>query len=292
MHRGLCDRCRRDYPINRESRFQPACPRCGRPLRMILPARDRPFLFHPQKFPHRAVVSTEDASGRRRRTHRWLFPVAMGGGFCLLIALSWRAWPGHPPPAPLVTSMVSGRHTPFEAALQGAKEWRLRAIIAAPEQMSPQQERNPTARRQQIPANSPDLQRAREAARRGLTLARNRRDTYRALQLLANIDCDLGDHKAELRTARQLVALEPRNVVSLSWLQRAAQDNGLEPLERQAASALKTLRDAAELRNKAPILPLPPRRLPPARLPGRPGRQPSLIGHCPALGNLTARPRP
>ena len=51
-------------------------------------------------------------------------------------------------------------------------------------------------------------------------------ETYEATLWLALIECDVADHKAELRHARRLVALQPRNPNSWGALRRAARCNG------------------------------------------------------------------
>jgi hypothetical protein len=62
---------------------------------------------------------------------------------------------------------------------------------------------------------------ARQAARQAIFRAQNQRETYRATALLAMLEHEAGQHKAELRHARVLVALRPHASMSLMYLQRA-----------------------------------------------------------------------
>ena len=90
-----------------------------------------------------------------------------------------------------------------------------------------------------------EMRRAPAPARRTAVLARIPGKAYEAVVLLARIDCDAGDHKAELEQARRLMALAPRRRVSLTVLWRAASCNGLASVERQPDLALQTLVDAS-----------------------------------------------
>lgn len=90
-----------------------------------------------------------------------------------------------------------------------------------------------------------DLGRARAAAREAAALARTPDEAYRAALLLAYLDCDAGDHQAELQQAQIMMALRPHERASIGALGHAARCNGLEPLARRAAVALKARREGA-----------------------------------------------
>jgi hypothetical protein len=80
------------------------------------------------------------------------------------------------------------------------------------------------------------LHRSWRAAKRAAALARTPDETYRAIQLLACTEYDLGLHREELAHARLLVALQPHNPGSLLILERAADCNNLESLAKQAGA--------------------------------------------------------
>jgi hypothetical protein len=82
-------------------------------------------------------------------------------------------------------------------------------------------------------------------AQMAAALARTPEESYQATVLLARLECDAGDHRAELEQAQGLMALAPRRRVSLMVLWRAARCNGLVSVERQADLALQTLVDAS-----------------------------------------------
>jgi len=92
---------------------------------------------------------------------------------------------------------------------------------------------------------SDDLGWAQMEAQMAAALARTPEETYDAAVLLARIECDAGDHQAELEQARRLMALAPRRRTSLLVLWRAARCNGLQPLAQRADAALRTLTHAA-----------------------------------------------
>jgi hypothetical protein len=56
-----------------------------------------------------------------------------------------------------------------------------------------------------------DMRRARAAARQATASARTTREAYAAASLLQLIERDLGNRPAELKEARKLVALAPRD---------------------------------------------------------------------------------
>lgn len=89
-----------------------------------------------------------------------------------------------------------------------------------------------------------DLGRARAAARQAAALARTPGEAYRAALLLAYVDCDAGDHEAELQEARRMMALQPHEEASMGALLHAAHCNDLRSLARRTAGALKVLREA------------------------------------------------
>jgi hypothetical protein len=88
-----------------------------------------------------------------------------------------------------------------------------------------------------------NLRRALVHARAAATLARTAEESYRATQLLALLEHEAGHHEGELQQAQILMALAPRNPVSVAYLRRAMRCNGLEPWARWADDALHTLED-------------------------------------------------
>lgn len=70
-----------------------------------------------------------------------------------------------------------------------------------------------------------DLARARAAGQRAMVLARTPAETYRAATLMARLECDAGDHRAELRYAQKLLSLAPRRRGSSDALKHAAACN-------------------------------------------------------------------
>jgi hypothetical protein len=96
------------------------------------------------------------------------------------------------------------------------------------------------------------LRRARAAALDGLALARTRQEEYRARVWLVLIECDAGRHRAELRHARRLMKLNPRNELSLISLRHAARCNNHEALARQATAALVALQSGAVGASRSP----------------------------------------
>jgi tetratricopeptide (TPR) repeat protein len=75
-----------------------------------------------------------------------------------------------------------------------------------------------------------DLRRARAAAQRADALAQSREEAAEAALLRLRIECDLGDHEAELRLARRLIALEPNTQRAQRALQCALTRAGRAPL--------------------------------------------------------------
>jgi hypothetical protein len=101
-----------------------------------------------------------------------------------------------------------------------------------------------------------ELGRALIAAREAVNLAWGPVEEYQAREWLALMDCDAGQHQDELRQARRLVKLEPRNLVSLTSLRRAAECNHLWALARDVDAQLEPLlRGAKKARLSAPYGP-------------------------------------
>jgi hypothetical protein len=138
-------------------------------------------------------------------------------------------------PATLVSP--SRPATPFERSLRLAWTLRTRTRLAenrgreALESWDPEAtsgEATERLRRLDLARDpSGDLHQARTAAEQAVALARTPTEAYRAVWLLARIDCDLGEHQAELQQARRLMALAPRDRRSREALRRAAVCNGL-----------------------------------------------------------------
>src|SRR6266851_1258419 len=74
-----------------------------------------------------------------------------------------------------------------------------------------------------------------------LALAQSPLEECRARFMLARIEHRAGDHEAELKRARRLIVLQPRNRDALLVLRRAAKCNGLEMLARHAQARLQAL---------------------------------------------------
>jgi hypothetical protein len=187
---------------------------------------------------------------------RWR-SVGGGLGLCLLVAALWRL-AGTPPdstgaPWRNYPRSHAPRARPFDAALREAVEWQQRAIDRATRNQEALKVWDPVADAdlqphpeqewQQEVARDPGgyLHRALAQAERAASLARTRHEHCRAEALMAWLECSLGEHREELRQARQLVAWEPRNPVSLYRLRHAARCNGLKQLERQMDAALQAL---------------------------------------------------
>src|SRR5205807_619912 len=142
-------------------------------------------------------------------------------------------------------------HSPSGQALREARtEWICAQLVAARElERSP--ESGPEgvvwhltdARRQYLMRldRSGALGRARVAARRAAVLARTPSERWHAAELLARLECDAGHHQAELRYARQLIALRPQQRASWETLKHAAVCNGDFWLVQQADETLEGL---------------------------------------------------
>jgi hypothetical protein len=244
MARGDCDRCRRDYPLNSESRFQPTCPRCRRPLRVL---------------PPEPVSSSVPLARRASEKQRWpSLAETLGVALPCVLLFWWAGWlqpapPASPHPQPERAAKVrrAPPQSPFEETLMKARELHFHAQEAVREQLAVLQERSPRAvaesavevSRRDLLTHSPDIAPARAAARRAHMLARTRTETYRATYWLGRIECDAGHHLAELQQARKLMGLAPHEALSLILLQHAARCNGIDPLEQQAERTLGKLCD-------------------------------------------------
>jgi hypothetical protein len=189
-------------------------------------------------------------------------------GLCFLTLLLLRlAWT--PPAAtPLAqgTKLMGLRplRGPCDAALRVARCWRLRAMQEVSLQFDALEAWDPEApgtrdltmwRRLMARDRNGDLGRAREAAQRALQLARTPRESYQVGLLLTRIYCEGGDHKAELRQARQVLVLQPKNSLSLITMHRAAECNGLQPLAREMNARLAALFPRAEPSPRHPHCP-------------------------------------
>ncbi len=134
------------------------------------------------------------------------------------------------------------------------------------------------------------LARARDAARRGIRLARTPDERYRAMLLLSRLECYAGHHKKELELARRLMDMSPRKEYSLLSLRRAAECNHLPEMAAAADQDLDQLRKVGAL--NLPLKPahpasadsLPPgdKSAGPARRHAPPSPRPRLDGATPA----------
>jgi hypothetical protein len=121
------------------------------------------------------------------------------------------------------------------AALWEAKSWRFRAQLAVNQERYDLEARSPEMAwvidqdqwRRQLMAADPGgyLGQAMAHAQQAEALARTPEEQYQAIELLANIECDCGHHRTELELARRLMAIDPRQTVSLLVLRRAAHCN-------------------------------------------------------------------
>jgi hypothetical protein len=178
-------------------------------------------------------------------------------GLCFLSLLFLRlAWL---PPADRSTMAASHPfglrplRGPCDAALREARFWHLRAMQEVSAQFDALEAWDPDAlavrdvatwRRLMAGDRRGDLRRAREAARRAVRLARTPEDAFQTRLMLSRLDCEAGDHEAELQQARQVIALRPRSFLSLVTLKRAAECNGLARLARQTGAKLAASLDA------------------------------------------------
>jgi hypothetical protein len=131
--------------------------------------------------------------------------------------------------------------SPSEQALWEAVKWRMRAqdtVIAERETLmeslgpafSEHVDDDRWRREQMAQDRHGLLRRARALASRAAALARSSQEEYRAARLLAHLECELGQHRAELRQARKLRALAPFRAEAASALAQALQCNGFPPV--------------------------------------------------------------
>jgi hypothetical protein len=182
MAHGVCDRCRRDYPLNSESHFQPTCPRCRRPLRVLSPEP------HPSSVP---------LARRASEKQRWpSLAGTLGIALPCVLVFGWVGWlqpapsaSPHPPPARAADVRRAPPQSPFEGTLMEVHELHFHAQEAVREQLARLLERSPMAVAEtavevfwrDLLTHSPDIAPARAAALRALMLARTRTETYRAV---------------------------------------------------------------------------------------------------------------
>jgi hypothetical protein len=139
--------------------------------------------------------------------------------------------------------------SPFEAALRDAKHGWWQALAAMKPEMEAFAETDPHAIdlqeswRQRLMAEDRGghLRRGQETARRAVALATSPKETYEATVWLAIIECDRGDHPAELQSVRKMVMLQPKSPISWGALRRAAKCNHLWQLAQEADTAMELL---------------------------------------------------
>lgn len=141
--------------------------------------------------------------------------------------------------------------SPADGAMREARFWRLSAMQRVSAEFEKQEAwdpamagspRDPVEWRRMM-ARDPDgsLGRAREHVIRAQRLARTNPERFQAGLLRCRIECERGDFAAELREARKVAALAPRNELALITLERAAACSGQGPLARQARSTIRAL---------------------------------------------------
>lgn len=131
---------------------------------------------------------------------------------------------------------------PFEAALRQARLCRTRAGLAVNPELEAILEWDPglsatgaakRLREELMAADANgDLRQSHALARQAFEGAQSVPERGRAVALLARIECDRGDHEAELRWARKLMALAPDDERSKQTLRHARVCLGLECLAR------------------------------------------------------------
>jgi hypothetical protein len=182
---------------------------------------------------------------------RWA--CASGSLLLCLLNVGLLATGHHPPgqsrtnalaPLPRLVSRWTSkpRSSAAETALLEARHWRVKAMLVVNQERDAMEAWDPraldsanqeTLRRQLMARDRCGyLHQARRVALRALTLARGSAELYRVTEALACIECESGDHHAELRRARQLVALAPRGRLASMVLHRAERCNHL-PLTAQ-----------------------------------------------------------
>jgi hypothetical protein len=190
------------------------------------------------------------------RSIRWLILTLMLGlcvlGVTLLLRIQWQPQPRRRPPNPARTRLRS-RLSPSEAALQEAKQLWGRAQMAIKPELEALAAADPYStdseggRRQRLMAQDRGgyLRRAHEAAHRAAAQANSPKETYEATLWLAIIECDQGQHRAELHHARLLLVFQPQSPEAWGALRHAAKCNDLRRLSRQADKAIRELSGGA-----------------------------------------------
>jgi hypothetical protein len=164
----------------------------------------------------------------------------IGLGFLALLCLRLT---GSPPPTPVAAQgpfqfgllPVRG---PSARAMREARYWRVCAMqevndqFEALEAWDPGLEGGPRSLHMWLELMAGDraghLARALAAARQAVHLAQDRREAFKAGLLLARLECETGDHQAELRQAKRVMALAPGDWLALHLLRRAEECHGLE----------------------------------------------------------------
>jgi hypothetical protein len=147
-------------------------------------------------------------------------------------------------PLPRLVTRWTGkpRSSAAETALLEARHWRVKAMLVVNQERDAMEAWDPHALdgvnqeslRRQLMARDRGgyLHQARRVALRALTLTRGSVELYRVTEALACIECESGDHRAELQRARKLVALAPGDRMAVMVLHRAERCNHL-PLTSQ-----------------------------------------------------------
>jgi tetratricopeptide (TPR) repeat protein len=161
---------------------------------------------------------------------------------CLLsIPVVWWAWHPAVPVIPPSAEVSASARTPFDTAMEHAWRQWLRdhdgplGTPGWPGSLRPHD----------------SLRRARADALQALSLAQGPLQECRARFLLAQMEHRAGDHRAELRHTRRLVALQPRNKDAWQALHRAEECNGLKLPARPDSSAPPADRESAWARREA-----------------------------------------
>jgi hypothetical protein len=157
--------------------------------------------------------------------------------------------------------------TPFEASFAQARRDYFRAQVIVKRQLEALEEWDSDALRGSAPeiyrrsllARTPEIGIAEAAAHEAVKRAATTSERYRAVRLLAHIECDRGHHRAELELTRRLVALWPHDLEALLMLQRAAEEDGQAPLARRAGAE-------ASQRSGSPVISFTHRNVPRDRL--------------------------
>jgi hypothetical protein len=174
-----------------------------------------------------------------------------------------------------------GPRTAFLAPYAQARQSYLRARIITKGQLEALEEWDPDSIRGSTPeiyrksliARTREIGLAEAAAHEAARRAKTKDEVYRAARLLAQIERDLGNHRAEMEQAKKLVALQPHSLEALLMLERAAIDSGDRSLARRAASDLSRMLGS-----------------PAGSSPQRPGRRRTNPGPLPS-GAASASPR-